>query len=109
MIRVDIDNSQDVIDSRDVIERLEELQADRQEFIDALAEEAEGYAEDWHYGTTLIRESYFVEYCQELCSDIGALPKEIPSYVVIDWEATAENLKADYTEVEFGDVTYLVR
>ena len=77
--------------------------------LQSLAEEAEGYAEDWHYGTTLIRESYFVEYCQELCSDIGALPKEIPSYVVIDWEATAENLKADYTEVEFGDVTYLVR
>jgi hypothetical protein len=74
-----------------------------------LAEEAEGYAEDWKHGATLIRESYFEEYCEELCKDTGDLPKEIPHYIVIDWEATAQNIRMDYTEVDYDGVAYLVR
>jgi hypothetical protein len=114
----EISNSRDVIDSRDVIARIEELRGmderdddESQELkvLEALAEEAEGYAADWQYGETLIRESYFVAYCQELVQDIGDLPKDIPAYLVIDWEKTAENLKADYTEVDFDGVTYFIR
>jgi hypothetical protein len=33
----------------------------------------------------------------------------LPDWIVIDWDATADNLKVDYTEVEFDGVTYLVR
>jgi hypothetical protein len=77
--------------------------------IKALAEEGENCAADWLYGEALIRESYFVEYCQDLCEDIGDLPKEMPSYLVIDWEATAKNLQQDYTSIDFDGVTYLVR
>lgn len=75
----------------------------------ALQDEAEGYAPDWRYGEALIREDYFVEYCQELVSDIGDLPRGIPNYLVIDWDKTADNLKVDYTEVDFDGTTYLVR
>lgn len=82
----------------------EELKA-----LNRLADEASGYADDWHYGATLIRESYFTEYAENLVSEIGDMPRELPSYIVIDWEATAKNLKADYTEVDFDGVTYLVR
>lgn len=57
----------------------------------------------------MIHESYFTDYCQELVSDIGDLPREIPSYIEIDWEATAENLKADYTEIDFDGETYYMR
>ncbi len=63
---------------------------------------------DW-YPCGLIRDSYFVEAMQELLSDIGELPQEIPHYIVIDWEATANNLLVDYSSVEFGDVTYWYR
>lgn len=133
----DIRNTDDIIDSRDVIERIEELQAARLDFehddagnligagptwseehpdefaelmaLQALRDDAEGYADDWQYGETLIRESYFVEYCRELVSDIGDLPRELPSYIVIDWSATSQNLRVDYTEVDFDGVTYLVR
>lgn len=123
-----ITNAEDVIDSRDVIERIEELQAQCEDFasreawaeecpdeaeelevLAAFASDAADYAPDWNYGTTLIRESYFKDYCQELVEDIGDLPEGIPSYVVVDWEATARNLKVDYTEVSFGGVTYFVR
>jgi hypothetical protein len=40
---------------------------------------------------------------------IGDMPKEIPSYIVIDWDATAENIQADYTSVDFDGVTYWIR
>lgn len=73
------------------------------------AKEAEGCADEWFHGATLIRESYFEEYCEELCTDIGDLPKEIPSYIVIDWAATAQNLRVDYTEVDYDGIAYLVR
>ena len=118
----EISNSDDVLDSRDIIERIEELyglatdesldQNDRTHannelgVLQALQDEAEGYTPDWKYGCTLIRDTYFVEYCEELCKDIGDLPKDIPHYIEIDWEKTAENIKIDYTSVEFDGVTY---
>lgn len=75
----------------------------------AFAAEFEDYCPDWNHGVTLIRESYFTEYAEELVKDIGDLPKDIPGYLVIDWDATAENLKVDYTEGDFGGVTYFAR
>ena len=140
----EISNSQDVIDSRDVMERLEELQAERDELLNEsedeektkdeieeakkaltewdeengeelealqkLEEEASGAA-DWQYGETLIRESYFTEYCEELCKDIGDIPKDLPWYIAdnIDWDGVADAIKADYTEVDFDGVTYYMR
>ncbi len=151
-----ISNNDDTIDSREVIDRIEELEEQREDalreqadaevdaeaaedteeeapeadqdevedltefgfdeddaeelkVLKALAEEASQYASDWKHGATLIHEDYFTEYCEEMVKDIGDLPNEIPSYLVIDWEATAHNLKADYTEVDFDGETYLVR
>ena len=137
-------NTDDVIDSKDVIERIADLDAERaalvvelesasaeggegeaaaREDLDdwdidngeelaalrALAKEGESYAPDWQYGETLIRESYFTDYCEELLKDIGDLPRDLPGYLVIDWEATANNIRIDYTEVDFDGVTYLFR
>lgn len=95
------------VDGRDAFE--DESDFDEYTALKALADEAEGYADDWEYGSTLIRDSHFVDAMQELCADIGDVPKDMPSYLVIDWDATAENLKADYTSVEFDGVTYWVR
>ena len=58
---------------------------------------------------TLIRDSNFVEYCEEMVKDIGDLPEKIPDYIVIDWDATAENLRADYSSTEFDGVTFWYR
>jgi hypothetical protein len=134
----DISNSDATIDSRDVIKRIEELENEREALInavnavdcsaphhaqdradlksweednlselDALASLAD--SEDWQYGATLIRDSYFEDYAQELCEDIGYLPKDFPSWIEIDWKATARNIQQDYTSVEFDGVTYWVR
>lgn len=120
-----ISNMDDVIDSRDVIARIEELEgliadeaiadvkrgAALEELrpLKALAAEGENYAPDWEYGAALIRESYFTDYAKELLEDCGDLPRGLPHYIAIDWEATARNIKVDYTEVEFDGVTYLIR
>ncbi len=121
----EISNYDDVIDSRDVIARIEELealQADPEgdgldddeahelEALRALAEEASGYAEDWTYGETLIRDSYFVTYAQELAEDIGAIDRDAKwPNTCIDWDQAARELQVDYTSVSFDGVDYWVR
>lgn len=46
---------------------------------------------------------------QELLEDIGDIPRDMPHYLVIDWEATARNIAVDYTQVDFDGVTYYIR
>lgn len=75
----------------------------------ALAEEGSDCSAEWDYGATLIRDSYFVEYCKDMLVDIGDLPKNLPHYIEIDWDKTADNLKADYASVDFDGVEYFVR
>lgn len=75
--------------------------------IDALAEEG---IEDWQYGATLIHEDHFTAYAEELADDIGAVNREASWPLThIDWEAAAESLKQDYTEVDFRGTTYYAR
>ena len=123
-----IDNTDDVIDSRDVIERietLESLKADHDDdpegghFSDedalelrdlrALANEAIQYSGDWEYGSSLIRDSYFTDYAREMLEDCGDIPKDLPHYIAVDWDQTALNIRVDYTPIDFGGVTYWVR
>jgi antirestriction protein len=123
---------QDIIDVRDLIARFEELEslkdnaggtfnepytaedAEELKALQALLSDLKGnggdeqWRGDW-YPVSLIREDYFVDYCQELLEDIGDIPKGLPGYIVIDWEATAENLKADYSTVDFDGQTYYYR
>jgi chromosome segregation ATPase len=77
--------------------------------LQSLAEEAEGYSSDWAHGEALIRYDYFEDYCKQMLEDCGDLPKNLPSYIEIDWAATAKNLEADYTEVDFDGVSYFMR
>lgn len=127
----EITNNEEMIDSRDVIARIEELESlaedckeDGEEMdedeakelkdLKAFAEEAES-SPDWIYGETLIREDYFTQYIEDLISDCYEMPKEINSgewpwrHVTIDYEAAAEEAKVDYTEADLDGETYLIR
>ena len=157
-----ISNSEDVIDSRDVIARIEELESERQDLVDevdsavqtvadasddtsalseeeveeaqevldkandalsdwdddngeeltalkALAEEASS-SPDWPHGESLIRDSYFTEYAEQLADDIGAIDRNANWPVnCIDWEQAADALKQDYFSVDFDGVEYWIR
>ena len=78
--------------------------------LQALAEQAEGYAGDWQHGAALIRDSYFEDYARQFAEDIGAVKDDAgwPN-TCIDWKQAAEELQQDYTSVEFDGVTYWVR
>ena len=127
----DLDLQADIIDVRNIIERFEELESeydafdtpeeiknwsDLEEFtiLQTTLEELQGnggdeqWRGDW-YPITLIAESYFTDYAKEMLEDCGELPRDLPSYIAIDWEETADNLKVDYSELELGGSTYLYR
>lgn len=158
----DIDNSDDVIDSRDVEKRIDELDSERgdlesaveeaQDALDnlnadaateeqeeaesalraanmklrewdgsdeaeelktlkAFREELEDYCPDWRHGTTLIRDSYFKDYAEELAEDLHGDAVRNASWPLncIDWEKAARELQIDYTSGEFNGVTYWAR
>ena len=81
------------------------------EVIEDINELENSVGSEWSYGVTLIDEDDFQDYCEELVSDIGDLPKDLPSYISnnIDWEGVAEDLKVDYSEVEIRETSYLYR
>lgn len=114
-----ISNSDDVIDSRDVIARIEELESlgderddelnDELQALQSLSDEANS-ADDWKYGATLIRDSYFKEYAQELAEELDLIKSNAYwPYNCIDWDQAAKDLQVDYSSVEFDGVTYWVR
>lgn len=104
-------NTDDVIDSRDVIDALEDedLESEERKALEDLAEEAEG-SPDWPHGETLIRDSHFEEYARELAEDTGMI-KGDESWPLncIDWEEAADQLKQDYFSVDFDGVDYWIR
>lgn len=144
MRSTEISNSDDIIDSRDVIKRIADLESELTDACDSegngvpfdewvkamaendsgalqegaaeflalksLEEECEGYASDWRHGATLIRESHFTKYAEELAIDIGAIGRgEAWPLNFINWDEAAEELKQDYTEVDFDGVAYCIR
>ena len=71
------------------------------------------HAPDWIHGTPLIRESYFTDYIKDLIGDCYEEPKGLDSWpwnnMTMDWEAAAEEAKADYFDVEVEGYTYFIR
>lgn len=83
--------------------------------IAAFVEQFKSYGGDheWRgawYPVTMIRDSYFTDYAQELAEDIGAInPDERWPNNCIDWDRAARELQMDYTSGAYGDVTYWAR
>lgn len=120
----EISNTEDLLDVRDIIARVEYLQeeTDRTEdegfelaSLETLLDELRGnggdkkWQGDW-YPVTLIRDSYFEDYARELAEDIGAIDKSAqwPNNC-IDWEKATRELQTDYSSVEFDGETYWYR
>jgi hypothetical protein len=115
-----LDLTADIVDVRDIIARCEYLEdteygndecADLWVILEALKGNGgdEKWRGDW-YPVTLIRDSYFRTYAQELAEDIGAIDSNAqwPAYC-IDWERAARELQYDYTSCDIDRVTYWYR
>lgn len=131
-----ISNSDDVIDSRDLIDRMKDLEDERDTFasdyqgegdgegvwadenpddaaelaiLQAVYEQGEG-SPDWVHGETMIRETYFKTYAEETANDCGMIPDDLKwPLTCIDWDRAAEELRFDYFEIDFDGVAYLIR
>jgi len=89
-------------------------EAEELNMIDGILSDLKGYDgdEEWRgdwYPIDLIRWSYFTEYAQNMLEDCGTIPSDLPSWVVLDWEATASNMLEDYSEIEICGATYYYR
>jgi len=122
-----LDLTAENIDVRDIIARVEELEdkqpenegekwanCDEYATLLEILEELKGYGgdEQWRgdwYPVTLIQEKYFEDHARQLLDDCGVIPKDLPHYVAIDWETTAQNIQVDYTPVEIDGLTYWYR
>ena len=139
-----LSNTDDTIDTRDLIARIEELKDDlglsegdtgeagenlrntfnrdpaqadlwtELEALEKVADEASA-SPYYEYGETLIRESYFTTYIEELINECYELPKDLNSgkwpwrHMKLDYEAAANEAKVDYIECDYDGVTYLIR
>ena len=129
MTNTQLDLTADIIDVRGIIERVEELENEleaqegdtcdidvmtERNALCAILDDLKGYGgdEQWRgdwYPVILIRDSHFTDYAHELCEDIGDVPRDLPSYIEIDWEQAARDLSMDYTSTEIDGVTYFYR
>lgn len=119
------DMNQDYFDSRDVIDRIEELEsmgdsaeakgADQEvigqwsigleDELARLKEFAQSVgSDDWEFGMTFIADSYFTEYAEDFCKGVADLPDFVASN--INWAGVADDLRADYSEYELDGNTY---
>lgn len=150
----DISNSANIINVRDITDRVDELREERKDYdeengterdsdnrlirdddgepvagtweaenpdeaeelanLENLLSQCAGYGDDheWegnYYPSILIADDYFPDYAREFAENIGAVSLENASWIVIDWNATAEGMKRDYSSVDYDGSTYWYR
>lgn len=132
----EITNSEDIIDSRSIIARIEYIERfdcagelSEEECGDpdcpthheemneeltklrALADEGANSADDWTGGAALIRGSYFEDYARQYAGDLYGEKIEDATWPFdcIDWEKAASDLQVDYSSVTFDGEEYWIR
>lgn len=133
-----ISNEEDVLDTRDILERIEELEREKDlpqnlALVDwyetdegkellilrKLIEECEEYSSEVSDGAALIRDTYFKDYCKELAEECGYITKiqvsdfpkkeiDNPLFNHINWDSWANDVRYDYSEVDFDGVPYWI-
>ena len=130
----------DILDLRDLADLareqgdiLEDEEADADEKADATAtvkalasmlgdlgyhvgEDAEAVADELQrigdgYECTLVADTYFETYAQNLCEEFGYIKSDLPDFIKdnINWSGVADDLKEDYIECALDGVDYLIR
>jgi hypothetical protein len=83
-----------------------------QSFLDDL-QGSGGGDEEWRghwYPVTLVRETYFEDYAQELAEELDLIKSDAPwPNSCIDWEQAAKELRMNYAGSDFDGITYYSR
>ena len=111
-----IDNRTDTFSYGDVLDAIDELDG----CIEACPPDCDEHVERASLQALLdqvsdsdvyfVRDSYFVEYAQELAEDLCAARGTLVRwpFTCIDWREAADELQQDYYDVDFDGVTYWV-
>lgn len=121
-------NNDDTIDTRDIIEEIEELEAQIEEYeeenseekleenysyhdtqreLETLKELIDDIGEHAPAGITLINEDYFEEYAENLAFEMGAIERgPVWPANCIDWSKASDELQEDYTVVYIDGQTF---
>lgn len=115
-----IDGTENVYDSRDILERLEWLrdveertedESHELQGLEALNDECESVA-DWGHGECLIARDCFVGYIKDLIHDCYEMPKAEGwpfRHMQMDYQAAADEAEQDYRSVYLFGNEYLIR
>ena len=91
----------------DAIEALQEWDDEYKEELDELYTMRDEIPE-WRHGEALIAEEDFAEYAEQLADDLYGVENHWP-FNHIDWDAAADELKSDYSSIDYQGTTYLYR
>jgi hypothetical protein len=104
-------NCDDYINTTDIIKALESafMSMDQRASLQKFLDQIKDYVADWEWGETLIRDTEFTNYTQELAADISPIDLDSWPATCIDWDHAANELKYDYAEVDFDGISYYGR
>ena len=90
---------------------LKEWQEEYQEELDALNDLEREVGDEFMHGETLIPEGEFKNYAEDLAADLHgrAIRDASWPFDCIDWEQAADELKMDYSSLEYEGETYWFR
>ena len=91
----------------DAIEALKEWDEEYKEELDELYAMRDEISE-WRHGEALIAEEDFAEYAEQLADDLYGVEQHWP-FNHVDWDAAADELKSDYSSIDYQGSTYLYR
>ena len=109
----DITNSDDVIDSRDILDYIEKYEddADFKDEVKALQSIVKQYCDnyteglkDLEFGVFFIRDSYFEDYMWDFFLEVNHIDEALHCY--IDIEAFARDQQYNYSYIDFDGETY---
>lgn len=100
--------------TEDGVMGLDDDETEELRVLEELLDDLKGYGGDhqwcgdW-YPVTLIRDDYFQEFAEEYANEAGDMPADSWPHRHIDWEAAADELKQDYSTVDYDGAEYYYR
>jgi len=105
----EVNTLEDIEDLDEETDFLKTVDFDHYTEIKDFFDELENYCDDFTCGASVIHEDYFTDYCEELLKDCGYIPQDFPSWIELDFEATAKNMMVDYSEITYQGESYFIR
>lgn len=85
------------------IDQWDYLHGDEFGNLECLNEEGKELIPGWSSGVSLIRQDHFADYLKRKYGE------QIPVFIVVDWDATAEEMMQNFTFLFFGNTVYIAR